>query len=118
MDYANERKITVEINFPYFKQGDDFGHCLGDLESFIKLHQNVINRAQEILNAIPVEAKPYVTGDGDTHCCFLTGPQSVMEQLVKEDLATRDEDHDEESDHYDYSQSDGEDENTELPPIS
>lgn len=98
-NYATEDQITVDISFPYFKQGDDFGTCDGNLEKFIEFHHNIIEHTQNILNMIPVEAIDYVKGDGDTHCCWLTGPKSVMNILVDNDLAIKcnyeeDNDHD------------------------
>lgn len=79
--------VTVEIHFPYFKQGDDFGDCGGDLERFITFHQYVINYARAILDKIPENMRQHVTGYGDTHHCTLTGPTHIMDAIVKAQLA-------------------------------
>ena len=96
MSYQHEPQVTVDVMFPYFKQGDDFGSCGGDLDAFINMHQNVINMCRQIQALIPDEAQPYVSGDGDTHSCRLTGPRSIMERLVRARLATN----------FDYSDED------------
>lgn len=102
MDYENERQITVDIHFPYFKQGDDFGNCGGNLELFAAHHRRIADISLNILNNIPEEARRFVNGDGDTHSCWLSGPESVMRQLIADGLAERpwgqDEDFEEESD--------------------
>ena len=101
VDTDNET-ITVEIYFPYFKQGDDFDACQGDLEQFVAFHQNVIQRTQEMLNLISEDQRQNVRGGGDTHACWLTGPKEIMDRLVAHDLAThieRDSDEEEFSDH-------------------
>lgn len=84
---AKRETETVEIFFPYFKQGDDFSGCEGNLENFINLHQAVIDQARNILELIPLNMRNQVTGDGNTHFCTLSGPRSVMENLVKNGLA-------------------------------
>lgn len=83
----NEPRKTANIQFSYFKQGDDFYNCKGDLNKFIELHHHIAQEAQNILNMIPEEAREYVSGYGDTHMCRLTGPESVMDNLVSNKLA-------------------------------
>ena len=99
MDYSTEKRTTVNVGFGYWKQGDDFSSCGGDLEAFAQLHESIAKHSRESLDNIPVEAIPFVSGDGDTHCCFLSGPVSVMKRLVELKLASKWED---ENDDYDF----------------
>ena len=96
MNYAKEDRVTVDIFFPYFKQGDDFDGCKGDLQQFAAMHKRIAQKALDIWNAIPEEARPYISGDGCTHSCFLTGPSSVMKTLVDAGLAIKQDFDDEE----------------------
>ncbi len=47
-DYENEAQTTINIHFPYFKQGDDFDGCDGDFERFAELHMLVAKIARDI----------------------------------------------------------------------
>lgn len=86
---VTDDRVTVEIWFPYFKQGDDFSSCDGDLERFIAFHQYVIQHTRAILNLIPENMRQYVKGDGGTHSCWLSGPKNIMDNLVNNNLARR-----------------------------
>lgn len=79
MDYSSEPTLTVEIHFPYFKQGD--------LKDFSDMHLAVTEKARKMYDMIPPEARAFVKGYGDTHFCTLTGPESLMRKLVNADLA-------------------------------
>ena len=113
MNYSTENQITVEISFPYFKQGDDFADCKGNLKLFADLHKTIWENSMNMYRLIPEEARPYVKGYGDTHYCTLTGPESVMNLLVDDGFASYQENFDSSEDNDDSENSENSSEDNE-----
>jgi DNA-binding protein YbaB len=91
---------SAEIHLPYFKTGDDLSHHLASTASpaeAFEAHASQMDAAAEQLRAIKkVLADQPVEIEAGTHFIAVTGPDSVIDQLIAEKLATAREDEDEE----------------------
>jgi hypothetical protein len=105
---------SYEINLPYFKQGDDFHHCMENTENVISAltrHANLLRDAAQQLEdiATAVEGKE-VSIRGDTHCIFIEGPEELLKDLTKRELISCHEWEDD-CEEDEYGEEDGGDEN-------
>jgi hypothetical protein len=106
---------TAEIHLPYFKQGDDLGHCLDHCPSIEEaLEQDAVNLegAASILRQIKNMVKGHkVEMQADTHYISISGEDDLIDALIKEELAYLDPFEDEEDE--DWEEEDGEEEGEE-----
>ena len=83
---------TADINLPYFKQGDDFGSCLGQSSSpveALELHAKMLEGAALQLRQI----KALIIGhdvdmDGDTHSIWITADDELIKKMEELELVT------------------------------
>ena len=86
---------SVVIHLPYFKQGNDLRMCLDDTENLadaLEAHAEQMDAAAKQLRAIKkiVAGQPVEVNAG-THHIGITGPEAVLEQLLAEELAEKDD---------------------------
>lgn len=86
---------TVDIWLPYFKQGDDLGHCLdyfkGDIPAALEADASNLKAAAQTLLRIKEIIEETDTTDqvsiyADTHHIDLTGPDDVIQCLINEGI--------------------------------
>lgn len=98
------------VHFPYWKQGDDLAGCIvnfpgthdidtrSTLTKYMEHFQMVIEMAREIRDSIPLERERDFSIDGDTHCIYLSGPTSILQELQERKLVQIEENQDSDND--------------------
>lgn len=113
------KKLTsVEVFLPYFKQGDDFAHCLeqcdGRITEALEMDAECLRSAADILLSIRAEiqekgVEKEIEVNADTHCIWIYGPEEFLQSLIDKELASRDPFEDEDLDD-EEEEDEGEDE--------
>jgi|LSQX01.2.fsa_nt_gb hypothetical protein len=88
---TEEEEKTAEITLPYYKQGDDLRHYLdscNSIEDALENHAEDMDDAAQQLRKI----KALVSGhdveiEAGTHLIWISGPASVIDKLVENELA-------------------------------
>lgn len=110
------------VHFPYWKQGDDLASCIvnfpgthdidtrGTLTKYIEHFQMVIEMARELRDSIPLERERDFSIDGNTHCIYLSGPTSILQELQERKLVQIEENEESNND----SEEDTNDDNSDI----
>lgn len=104
---------TVEPSIGFYKKGDDFHFCVEKCSNVLTdaliMYALDFEANAKTLRALAQELKdiPDATGDGDTHCIFLTIPETIVSDLVEKGLVyfneEEDDDYDEDDDSIDIT---------------
>ena len=101
---------TAEIHLGYFKQGDDMHQALEkskDVAEALETHSDWLQGTSEHLLAIKKSIDDYnastkktceeneISIHADTHYIGITGPAKFINKLIKDELATAEENFDE-----------------------
>ncbi len=94
-NYRRPPMRDAEINLGYFKQGDDMNHCLeecgGQVTAALRLRadglEETVKHLRDIATAIADTGKASeFTIEADTHFIGITGPDELIDDLIKRDL--------------------------------
>lgn len=81
---------TVEINLPYFKQGDDLRNALeyecGDNKKGLKTHANNLMCATEILLELFEIVDQSCEINTGTHYFSISGPNEIIDRIIDKEL--------------------------------
>ncbi len=96
---------SCEIHLGYFKQGDDLHACIADSKSpaeALKAHSEIMTDVAKHLAKVHDLVACYPPGeielDADTHYIGLTGPDALVDELIKQELAEAVEEEEDEDD--------------------
>ena len=83
----------VEIHLGYFKQGDDLGHCLKEMETpqkALRAHALMLEAVVGHLNKVAdIVADNPVEIQADTHSIVMTCDKTISKKLIKAGLAEK-----------------------------